>query len=124
MGYADIETPKELVPEIMEMLSAAKDGGKIKKGINEATKSIERRTAQFVVIAEDVSPPEIVIHLPMLCKEQGIAYAFLPTKKDIGMSVGLEVGTSAVAVENAGPASEKLSDLLKKLPKPQKQEKK
>lgn len=117
MGYVDAETPKELLPQIMEMLSVAKDDGKIKKGINETTKSVERKTAQFVVMASDVTPEEIVIHIPMLCKEKGIPYAFLPTKKELGESVGMGVGTSAVAVENAGGAAEKLQDILKKLPK-------
>ncbi len=117
MAYIDMETPKELVPQIVEMLSVAKESGKIKKGINEATKSIERKSAQFVVIAGDVSPEEIVIHLPMLCKEKGIPYAFLPTKKDLGGAVGIAVGTSAVAVENAGGAAEKLQDILKRLPR-------
>lgn len=117
MAYVDYEVPKELVPQIVEMLSVAKDGGKVKKGINETTKSIERKTAQFVVVAGDVTPEEVVIHLPMLCKEQGIPYAFVPTKKELGSAVGIEVGTSAVAVENAGGAAEKLQDIIKKLPK-------
>jgi large subunit ribosomal protein L7Ae len=117
MGYVDFEVPKELVPQILEMLSVAKDAGKVKKGINEATKSIERKTAQFVVVAGDVTPEEVVVHLPMLCKENGIPYAFVPTKKDLGGAVGIDVGTSAVAVENAGGATEKLQDIIKKLPK-------
>ncbi len=120
MGYIDFEVPKELVPQILEMLSVAKDAGKVKKGINETTKSIERKTAQFVVVAGDVTPEEVVIHLPMLCKEHGVPYAFVPTKKDLGGAVGIDVGTSAVSVENAGGATEKLHDIIKKLPKHEK----
>ena len=120
MGYVDIQVPEELVPQIIEMLSVAKDGGKIKKGVNETTKSIERKTAQFVVVAGDVTPEEVVIHIPMLCKENNIPYAFVHTKKDLGMAVGIEVGTSAIAVENPGGATEKLQDIIKKLPKPSK----
>jgi len=120
MGYIDFEVPKELVPQILEMLSVAKDAGKVKKGINETTKSIERKTAQFVVVAGDVTPEEVVVHLPMLCKEHGVPYAFVPTKKDLGGAVGIDVGTSAVAVENAGGATEKLQDIIKKLPKHEK----
>jgi large subunit ribosomal protein L7Ae len=120
MGYVDLEIPDELKSQIMEMLSVAKDGGKIKKGVNETTKAIERKSAQLVVVAGDVTPEEVVVHLPMLCKENSIPYAFLPTKKDLGQSVGIEVGTSSVAVENAGPAAEKLQDIIKKLPKPEK----
>ena len=120
MAYVDYEVPAELVPQIIEMLSVAKDNGKIKKGINETTKSVERKTAQLVVLAGDVTPEEIVIHIPMLCKENGITYAFVPTKKDLGSAVGLMVGTSAIAVENAGGAAERLSDIIKKLPKQEK----
>jgi large subunit ribosomal protein L7Ae len=118
MGYVDVQIPAELVPQILEMLSVAKDGGKIKKGVNEATKAIERKTAQLVVVAGDVTPEEVVVHLPMLCKERNIPYAFVPSKKDLGGAIGIQVGTSAVAVENAGPAAEKLADIIKKLPKP------
>ncbi len=118
MGYVDLEIPEELLPQIMEMLSVAKDGGKIRKGVNETTKSIERRAAKLVVIAGDVTPEEVVVHIPMLCKDNNVPYAFLPTKKDLGQSVGIEVGTSSVAVEDPGGASEKLQDILKKLPKP------
>ncbi len=120
MGYVDLETPEELIPQIMEMLSVAKDGGKIKKGVNETTKSIERKSAQLVVIAADVTPEEVVVHIPMLCKENNIPYAFLPTKKDLGQAVGVDVGTSSVAVENPGAATEKLQGIIKKLPKPAK----
>ncbi len=118
VSYIDLETPAELVPQILEMLSVAKDGGKIKKGVNETTKSIERKMAKLVVVASDVTPEEIVIHIPMLCKENSICYAFVPTKKELGVAVGVPVGTSAVAVENPGGASEKLADILKKMPKP------
>jgi large subunit ribosomal protein L7Ae len=59
-----------------------------------------------------------VVHIPMLCKENKIPYAFLPTRKDLGVAVGIEVGTSSVAVEDPGAATEKLQGILKKLPKP------
>ncbi len=116
--YVDIEMPKELVPQVLEMLSVAKESGKVKKGINETTKAIERKTAQLVVIAEDVSPEEIVVHLPLICREKGVPYAFIPAKADLGKAIGLGVPTASVAVENAGGATEKLQDILKKLPKP------
>ncbi|MFH1221589.1 MAG: ribosomal L7Ae/L30e/S12e/Gadd45 family protein, partial [Candidatus Micrarchaeota archaeon] len=74
----------------------------------------------LVVIAEDVTPEEIVVHLPIICKEKGISYCFVPTKADLGKSIGLSVPTASIAVENAGGATEKLQDILKKLPKPEK----
>ncbi|HLC69013.1 MAG TPA: 50S ribosomal protein L7Ae [Candidatus Bilamarchaeaceae archaeon] len=118
------ETPKELVPQILDMLSVAKESGKVKKGVNETTKSIERKTAQFVVIAGDVQPEEIVVHLPMLCTEKGIPFVYIPTKKELGGAVGIAVGTSSVAIENAGGAAEALQSILRKLPRGKAAEKK
>jgi len=47
--------------------------------MNEVTKSIERQLAKLIVMAEDVSPPEILFHIPLLCEEKGIPYAYLST---------------------------------------------
>lgn len=112
-----METPKELVPKILEMLSVAKENGKIKKGVNETTKSVERGTAKLVILAEDVTPKEIVVHLPSLCADKGIPCANIPTKKELGEAIGLKVPTSSLAIEDGGNANETLADIVKKLPK-------
>jgi len=118
-SYIKFETPVELVPKILDVISHAKESGKVRKGVNETTKSIERKNAKLVVIAEDVDPEEIVIHIPMLCEEKGIQFAYVKTKVDLGKSVGMSVGTSCIAVDDAGSSSEALLDILKRLPKPE-----
>ena len=123
-SYVKFETPKEVVDGVVEALSVAKDSGRIRKGINETTKSIERKAAKLVVMASDVEPEEIVIHIPTLCEEKGIPYVYVPTKAELGKAVGIPVPTSSVAVEDAGGASELLNNVLKRLPKPKAEEKK
>jgi len=123
-SYVKFETPEELVSKVLEMLSNAKDDGKIKKGVNETTKSIERKMAKLVVIAEDVTPEEIVVHIPMLCEDRRIPYVYVKTKTDLGKAIGLNVGTTSVAIENAGSAVETLRDIIKRVPEPKKEEKK
>ncbi len=116
-SYVKYETPDEVVTNILEVLSVAKDTGKLRKGINEATKSVERRVAKLVVMAEDVQPEEILIHMPSLCEDKGVPYAYVKTKKDLGDAVGIGVGTSTIAIEDAGGAAELLQGILKRLPK-------
>jgi hypothetical protein len=72
-----------------------------------------------VVLAEDVQPEEIVIHIPILCAEKGIPIVYVKTKLDLGKSIGLLVPTSSVAVEDAGPAAETFQEVLKRIPKPE-----
>ena len=96
-----------------ETIELAKTTGKITKGTNEVTKSIERGTAKLVVYAKDVSPPEVTMHIPLLCKEKGIPCVEVPSKEELGAAAGLQVGTSAVAVSEPGEASGMVKEFSK-----------
>ncbi|ABK76931.1 ribosomal protein H6-type [Cenarchaeum symbiosum A] len=114
--YVKFETPKDLVNPILEALRAATQSGKVKKGTNEATKAIERGTSKLVVIAEDVEPPEVVAHLPILCDEQGAAYAFVPSKQDLGKALGIDI-TSAAAILDSGDAQHIVDQVISSIAK-------
>ena len=45
---------------------------KVKKGANEATKTLNRGIAELIIIAADTTPLEIVLHLPLLCEDKVI----------------------------------------------------
>ncbi|MCC7552669.1 ribosomal L7Ae/L30e/S12e/Gadd45 family protein [Candidatus Micrarchaeota archaeon] len=111
-GYVNKETAPEVASKVLEILTIAKDTGVVKKGANEATKCIEKGNAMFVVIAGDVSPQEVVVHLPSLCEEKGVSYEFIGTKRELGGAIGISVGCTAVAIEKPGNASELLRDVL------------
>jgi len=121
-----VDVNKESAAQALQLLNEVRIQGKIRKGTNEVTKSVERGEAKLVVIAADVNPPEIVMHLPILCGEKNIPHIFVESKAELGAAAGLPVGTSAVAVANAGDAARKLNefvDVLKgKMPKPIKKE--
>ena len=102
--YVKFETPKDLVSAVYEAVRLAKQSGKVRKGTNETTKSIERGTSRLTVIAEDVEPPEVVAHLPILCEERNTAYIFVPSKQQLGASLGIDVGSAAATILEAGEA--------------------
>ena len=94
----------------LEIIELAKKTGSLKRGTNEVTKAIERGKAVFVAIAADVSPKEIVMHLPMLAKEKGIPCVEVPSREDLGAAAGLTVPTVAIAVMDAGEAKELIKE--------------
>ncbi len=110
--YVKFETPEDLVSPILEALRVAATSGKVKKGTNEATKAIERGTSKLIVIAEDVEPPEVVAHLPILCEEQGAAFVFVPTKQELGNSLGIEITSAAAAILDAGDAQHIVDQII------------
>ena len=113
--YVEFDVPADLADDALEALEVARDTGTVKKGTNETTKAVERGTAVLVYIAEDVSPEEIVMHLPELADEKGIPYLFVATQDDVGHAAGLEVGSAAAAIEDAGDAEETVESIVEKL---------
>lgn len=97
--------------DIYTIIEKARKTGKIEKGTNEVTKAIERGTAKLVVYASDVEPKEIVQHIPVLCKEKGIKCVEADNKKKLGISVGIPVATSSVAVVETGDADKEIASL-------------
>jgi len=96
---------------VYDIVEKAAKTGKVDKGINEVTKAIERGVAKLVVYAADVSPKELTQHLPILAKEKGIKCVEADSKQKLGIAVGIQVSTGAVAVIQAGDA--KLESLTK-----------
>ena len=112
------------IDRIYEAVEVAKATGKIRKGTNEVTKAVERGEAKLVVIAKDVTPPEIVMHLPVICKEKDISCVEVPTKEELGAAAGIEKGTSSVAIVQEGEAKSIVKEINSKVPKaaPKKEE--
>ena len=113
--YVRFEVPKDLTDKIYQVVEVAKESGKIRKGTNEVTKLVERGEAQFVVMAEDVQPEEILAHMPLLCEEKGIPYAYVPSKQELGVACGLGKATASIAIIDPGKAKPMLDDLVNKL---------
>jgi large subunit ribosomal protein L7Ae len=111
--YVRFDVTKETADKTYQLLQVAKDTGKLRKGTNETTKAIERGIAKLVVIAEDVEPPQVVAHLPILCDERKIPYLYVPSKLELGKSAGLDVGSAAISVVEPGDGAQSLKELTK-----------
>ncbi|MEM4267101.1 MAG: 50S ribosomal protein L7Ae [Candidatus Nanoarchaeia archaeon] len=110
-----MEVSKEIVEKALELVEMAKTTGKLKKGINEVTKAVERGTAKLVLVAKDVNPPEIVMHLGPLCKEKGIKLISIPKREELGTAAGLPVPTVAVAIIEEGEGKKLLKEIMEKV---------
>ncbi|KKL52875.1 hypothetical protein LCGC14_2281070 [marine sediment metagenome] len=115
--YVKFETPEDLVNPILEAIRVAVESGKVRKGTNEATKAIERGTSKLIIIAEDVDPPEVVAHLPILCEEQGAAYAFVPSKQELGKALGIDITSAAAAILDSGDAQHIIDQVISSISK-------
>ena len=106
-----VELTNEQTEKVYEAIELARKSGKIKKGTNEVTKAIERRTAKLVAVAKDVSPAEIIMHMPLLSKENNVLCVEVPTKTELGAAAGIDIATGSVAIIEEGEGK----DIVKKL---------
>ena len=105
------EVSKEKQERAYEAIEIAKKTGKLKKGVNEVTKCVEKGQAKLVVIADDVNPKEILMHLPLLCEEKKIPCINVGSKEELGAAAGLGLATSAVAITQEGESKSIIKEL-------------
>ena len=88
----------QLQVTILDLTQQACNYKQLKKGANEATKSLNRGIAEFVVLAADAEPLEILLHLPLLCEDKNVPYVFVPNKMALGRSCGVSRPVIAASI--------------------------
>ncbi len=114
-SYVKFEVSKEVSEKALEAVRLAKQSGTVRKGVNEVTKSVERGLSTLVILAEDIEPEEVVMHIPTLCEQKKISYVYVPTKLELGKAIGMSVPCSSVAIEKAGEAQSAINEVISRV---------
>ncbi|CAG8524700.1 5348_t:CDS:2 [Paraglomus occultum] len=88
----------ELTGQILGLVQQALHYKQLKKGANEATKTLNRGTAEFIVMTADTEPIEILLHLPLLCEDKNVPYVFIPSKTALGRACGVTRAVIAASI--------------------------
>eukprot|EP00696_Hemimastix_kukwesjijk_P017079 gnl/Hemi2/5654_TR1945_c0_g1_i1.p1 gnl/Hemi2/5654_TR1945_c0_g1~~gnl/Hemi2/5654_TR1945_c0_g1_i1.p1 ORF type:complete len:129 (+),score=48.94 gnl/Hemi2/5654_TR1945_c0_g1_i1:63-449(+) len=81
--------PPDLTVTILDLVGQATNYKQLKKGANEATKTLNRGQAELIVLAADAEPLEILLHLPLLCEDKNVPYVFVRSKQALGRACGV-----------------------------------
>lgn len=60
----------DLTVKILDLVQQASNYKQLKKGANEATKTLNRGITDLIIMAADTEPLEILLHLPLLCEDK------------------------------------------------------
>ena len=110
----------DLTLSILDLVTQATTYKQWKKGANEATKTLNRGISEFIVMAADAEPIEILLHLPLLCEDKNVPYVFVPSKAALGRACGVSrsVISASITSNNASklqPQIIKLKDQIEQL---------
>ena len=78
-----------LTTKILNLVQQASNYKQLRKGANEATKTLNRGQAEFVILAADSEPLEILLHIPLLCQDKNVPYVFVRSKQALGRACGV-----------------------------------
>lgn len=110
--YVKFYVPPEIAQLAYEAVRLAHETGRVKRGVREVTRWLEKnRGAVLVIIAEDVDPPDLVAHLPFLCEERGVPYVYVPSKETLGRVMDIKQASCA-AIVNPGQADNHVFQIL------------
>ncbi|MBA0851067.1 hypothetical protein Goshw_012576, partial [Gossypium schwendimanii] len=70
----------------------------LKRGVKEVVKSIRRGHKGLCVIAGNISPIDVITHVPILCEEADIPYVYVPSKVDLATAGSTKRPTCCVLV--------------------------
>lgn len=106
--------------QLIELVQQASNYKQLKKGANEATKTLNRGISEFIIMAADTEPIEILLHLPLLCEDKNVPYVFVPSKIALGRACGVSRPVIAASItSNEGsqlkPQILKMKDAIEKL---------
>jgi len=90
---------KKLTRKVLKAVKvAAKEKGGIRRGVKEVVKALKNGEPGCAIIAGDISPIEVIAHVPILCEEKDVAYVYVPSKEDLGTASMTKRPTSIVLI--------------------------
>jgi U4/U6 small nuclear ribonucleoprotein SNU13 len=94
-----------LTQQILDVVQQSQNLRQLKKGANEATKTLNRGISEFIIMAADTEPIEILLHLPLLCEDKNVPYVFVPSKAALGRACGVSRPVIAASVTSNDASS-------------------
>jgi len=88
----------DLNNQILELANQATQYKQLKKGANEATKTLNRGIAELIILTADTEPIEILLHLPLLCEEKNVPYIFIESKAALGRACNISRPVIAASI--------------------------
>lgn len=98
LPFAKPLASKKLNKKLLKTTKKASKAKNVKRGVKEVVKALRKGEKGLVIIAGDISPPDVISHLPVLCEDHSVPYIFVPSKQDLGSAGATKRPTSVVFI--------------------------
>ncbi|KAI8971965.1 hypothetical protein BDF20DRAFT_825615, partial [Mycotypha africana] len=93
---------EKLTKKIFKTVKKASKVKHLRRGVKEVGKALRKGEKGLVIIAGDISPMDVISHLPVLCEDANVPYVFVPSKEQLGEASATKRPTSVSMVVFGG----------------------
>ncbi|KAI1355266.1 L30e-like protein [Xylaria sp. FL0043] len=107
--------------KVMKSVRKAAKNKTLKRGVKEVVKSLRKSPAAgpgntsfpgVVVLAGDISPMDVISHIPVLCEDVNVPYIFVASRAELGAAGSTKRPTSVVMVTEKRVGGAKKGDKI------------
>merc|ERR1712216_1041708 len=114
---------KKMAKKLFKCIKKATKSKQVLRGVKEVVKAVRKGQKGVCVIAGNISPMDVISHLPILCEDNGVPYIYVRSKEELGAAALTKRPTScmliAPKVKKDLEAPEGYDELIKKVKKEQ-----
>merc|ERR1711937_103069 len=114
---------RKLSKKLFKCIKKATKSKQVLRGVKEVVKAVRKGTKGLAVIAGNISPMDVISHLPILCEDKDVPYVYVRAKEELGAAGLTKRPTSCMLIAPSVKGSEEepegYSELLKKVKKMQ-----
>jgi len=118
--FANPLADEKAAKKVFKSVKKAAANRTLKRGVKEVVKALRKSTSTtaagnsstpigVVVLAADISPMDVISHIPVLCEDHGIPYIYVTSRAELGMAGQTKRPTSVVMVVGAAQQKSKKS---------------
>jgi H/ACA ribonucleoprotein complex subunit 2 len=89
---------KKSTKKVHKLVKKAAQAKVVRRGVKEVVKALRKGEKGFCVIAGDISPIDVISHLPILCEDRHVPYIYVPSKQDLGAAASTKRPTSCILI--------------------------
>ncbi|RKO90682.1 50S ribosomal protein L30e-like protein [Blyttiomyces helicus] len=89
---------KKLTKKVLKTVKKAAKAKHVKRGVKEVVKGLRKGSKGVVILAGDISPIDVITHVPILCEEANVPYIYVPSKEDLGTAGATKRPTSCIMI--------------------------
>jgi H/ACA ribonucleoprotein complex subunit 2 len=101
---------EKLAKKVFKTVKKATKAKLVRRGVKETVKSIRKGHKGIIVLAGDISPMDVISHIPVLAEEASLRYIFIDSKGELGLASHTKRPTSCLMLSKPGTAGGSNSD--------------